>query len=349
MARIFLVTMLLIACAGPPIAHRAIRASTTSPLPDDPDCATLAVMSPRDVAAVDDAVWLRRAGATLLACDGAQQALTFFETALALEDTCAARVWIAVAHLSTDNAAAAEGRLRDALEAHPACTDAALNLAAILRATDRPDEAVVMAAHALSYVGASRRAEALDALALAHLDAGEPEQAELACRQALALEPRRAASHNTAGRIALARGLIPEALQSFERAYTLDPDLVEAWMNHGQVALAHRDFEAAERLFEHAVTRRPRSYDAHVERGIALRALGRIDEARAHYESALLIAPNRPEAMFDLALLLADHPRDRADRVRARMLLERFVATTSDATLEMAEARSRARLRLAEL
>lgn len=349
MPRFLLVTMLLIACAGPPIAHRALGGGGAAALPSDPDCASLASMSARDVASVDDPVWLRRAGATLLGCDGAEHALVFFETALALEDTCPARVWIAVAHLSSGNPPAAEGRLRDALDVHPACTDAALNLAAMLRATNRPDEAVAMAAHALSHVGASRRAEAFDALAMAHLDTGELEQAQLACRQALALEPRRAASHNTAGRIALARGLIPEALQSFERAYTLDPDLVEAWMNHGQVALAHRDFETAERLFEHAVIRQPRSYDAHVERGIALRALGRIDEARAHYETALLIAPTRPEAMFDLALLLADHPRDRADRIQAKTLLERFIATTTDATLEMAEARSRARLRLATL
>ena len=349
MGRLVVIATFLIACAGPPLAHRALQSSNAPALPDDPDCATLAAMSARRVATIEDPTWLRRAGATLLACDAGQEALAFFETALALEDTCAARVWIAVAHLSSDNMPAAEARLRDALETHPACTDASINLAAILRASNRPDEAVRIVGDALSFVGASRRAEAFDALAMAHLDAGELAQAELASRQALALEPRRAASHNTAGRIALAEGDVPRALQSFERAYTLDPDLVEAWMNHGQVALAHRDFEVAERLFENAVTRRPGSYDAHVERGIALRALGRIDEARAHYETALLLAPGRPEAMFDLALLLADHPRDRADRVQARSLLQRFVATTSDATLEMAEARARARLRLAEL
>ncbi len=304
------------------------------------------MMSAHDVAAVDDPVWLRRAGATLLGCHRGEQALVYFETALALQDTCAARVWISVAHLSSDNIAAAESRLRDALEVHPACTDASVNLASLLRAGNRPDEAIQVTSDALAHVSASRRAEVFDALALAYLDAGEPAQALLASQQALALEPRRAASHNTAGRIALTQSDIPEALQAFERAYTLDPNLVEAWMHHGQIALAHRDFETAERLFENAVSREPQSYDAHVERGIALRALGRIEEARAHYETALQIAPNRPEALFDLAVLLADHPRDRADLRRARSLFDRFLTTTSDDTLEMSEARSRARIRL---
>lgn len=237
-----------------------------------------------------------------------------------------------------------EAQLRRLRRSFAECDAVVVTLATLLTELRRPDEAIALLAERLREGG--ERARFLPLLIDAHLRAGENEQAELVCQQALHQEPNRASTWNRCGLVDLAAGRIAIALQRFERAYTLDPEFVDAWINHGQVALDHRDFEEAERLFAAAIEHQPDRYDALVERGIALRALGRLDEARFSYERAISIAPSRPEAHYDLGLLYVEAPRDRMDLTRALGHFQRFLEL---APRELRAARDAARAQVERL
>jgi len=57
-------------------------------------------------------------------------------------------------------------------------------------------------------------------------------------------------------------------------------------------------------LFTHALEVTRNNYVAHVNLGAAFEEVGDVDAARRHYEAALLLQPNWPEALYNYAVLL---------------------------------------------
>jgi type IV pilus assembly protein PilF len=147
-------------------------------------------------------------------------------------------------------------------------------------------------------------AEVLDARALAHLAAGQHALAEDAANRALAADSRFAPAHNTLGHVHLRRGELDLARAGFARAREIDPTLFVAFMNEGSLALDARLYPEALGLFTRAVEIRPADYDAWISVGVARRGMGDTAGARAAYEHAQSVDPTRPEAYFDLAVLL---------------------------------------------
>lgn len=186
--------------------------------------------------------------------------------------------------------------------------------------TSRPAILVALSMSALAVFGATPRAlaqepserrsvddasaEALDARALAHLAEGQLALAEDAARRALAADALYAPAHNTLGLVHVRRGELDLARAEFARASALDPALFAAVMNEALLALDTRDFDLASTLLDRAIALRPNDYDAWLALGVARRAGNDTHGARAAYERALAIDAARPDAYFDLAVLL---------------------------------------------
>jgi tetratricopeptide (TPR) repeat protein len=103
------------------------------------------------------------------------------------------------------------------------------------------------------------------------------------------------------------------AIESFDRARSLAPGLLEASHNYAAVSLLTRSFERAESAYRATLSRSPKDYEALVGLSLALRgqAKGQGDEAlltaaEKALERATAVAPERPEAYFNRALLTSE-------------------------------------------
>jgi predicted Zn-dependent protease len=217
---------------------------------------------------------------------------------------------------------------------------------------------------------------ALNQMALVHLEqarrirAGEGkkaatqalELAALICSQGIAKSPRWAAIHNTLGLVEVELGNLSRAAAAFDEARRLDPHLLEAQMNVAALNLEVRGFARAEEAYRAVLSQRPEDSDARV--GLALAIRGQIDAtneatsvaaAGAELDHAKKIAPDRPEAYFNQAILVQEYggrtgkPGDAlASLARAKELYEQFIAK-ADGAPAFADARDRARDRLKDI
>jgi Tfp pilus assembly protein PilF len=188
------------------------------------------------------------------------------------------------------------------------------------------------------------------------------ELALLDCTQAIAKNPRWAPLHNTLGLIEVELGNLSRAAAAFDEARRLDPRLVEAQMNLAALNLQVRGFARAEAAYRAVLAVRPDDYDARV--GLALAIRGQIDDgseaarvkaATDELERAKRIAPDRPEAYFNHAILVQEYGARRsggnealANLARAKGLYEQFIAK-ADGAPAFSDARERARERLKDL
>ncbi|HEV3415965.1 MAG TPA: tetratricopeptide repeat protein [Pirellulales bacterium] len=107
------------------------------------------------------------------------------------------------------------------------------------------------------------------------------------------------------------QGKAGEAIKEYAQALRANPNDAELRVALG-AALAQlgNDKEAVPNFIE-AVRLRPENADAHYELALSLSRLGRIDEAIAHNEEALGLRPDWPEALNNLAWILATSHDDR--------------------------------------
>lgn len=151
--------------------------------------------------------------------------------------------------------------------------------------------------------------------------------AALVASQALQKNPSYAPLHNTVGLIMVQLKNYNGAVKAFGRASQLDPKFFEAHMNYGAVNLSFRGFGAAEGAYRKALELRPKDYEAHL--GLALAIRGQINdsnfdkavkEAQDHLDQCKKIAPERPEAYYNEAILTQEF---RAKRGKAVPMLEK--------------------------
>jgi tetratricopeptide (TPR) repeat protein len=151
--------------------------------------------------------------------------------------------------------------LEEALAAHdvkndPSDFEAHYNLAAMLQARGRTDEAI--------------------------------EQYQTALR----LRADDAVANNALGAALLAQGHPQEATTYFSSALRTRPDYFDAHYNLGNALAQLEEFEAAAQQFRLALQAQPKDANAEANLGSALAELGRYDEAKSHFERALQINPN---------------------------------------------------------
>ncbi|MFT3766522.1 MAG: hypothetical protein QM820_13565 [Minicystis sp.] len=214
---------------------------------------------------------------------------------------------------------------------------------------------------------------ALNQLAILHLErakrdpgrnagrkaASTLELAALVCSQAVRKNPRYAPIHNTAGLVDVELGNLSRAAAAFDEARRLDPRFVEAHMNYAAVNLGFRGFARAEEAYRKVLAIRPSDYDARLGLALAIRGqiedgneVARVAEATKEITEAKRLAPARPEAYFNEAILVQAYgPRSgepNASYERARALYREFLDKAGDKPA-FAEARRQASDRIVEI
>ena len=106
-------------------------------------------------------------------------------------------------------------------------------------------------------------------------------------------------------------GRAGEAIKEYTQALRANPNDAELRMALGLALVKLGNDPGAIPNFIEAIRLRPENADAHYELALALTKLGRIDEAVAHNEEALNLRPDWPEALNNLAWILATSPNDK--------------------------------------
>ncbi len=130
-------------------------------------------------------------------------------------------------------------------------------------------------------------------LGLVLLDLGRPEEAEEHFRRLRELDPRDAEVLFHLALLAADRSEFAEAAQQYRSALELAPDNPFVWFG---LALACRQLpgqrEESVQCLRKCIGLKPDFADAHHELAVTLHAEGRLNEAEAHYRSALQYAPD---------------------------------------------------------
>lgn len=81
------------------------------------------------------------------------------------------------------------------------------------------------------------------------------------------------------------------------------PELAGPWVNLGQVYLTKGDMESARQAFERAVAANPASCEAHTQLGVMHRQVGDFATAEEHYRACLEQVPGYADAYLNLGIL----------------------------------------------
>jgi len=225
-------------------------------------------------------------------------------------------------------AAAAEQLCRRAFEQDPNCAEAMVVLGALADMTGRPDTAMEHVQHALQIEPTSF--SGLTWLVRLLLTSDNPASATLHAEKNAILHPKSAEALEALSRCYLQEGRLAEALGCVDAAISMRPDQPEFHYTRAVTLFRLENyFEAAEAIRRclhalptedgavllaaielklgrfaralqaatRALKRNPQSSSAHVSAATALTNLDRIEEAEAHWKTALEEAPD-PEAIL---------------------------------------------------
>lgn len=193
------------------------------------------------------------------------------------------------------------------------------------------------------------------ARAAAHWNAGQADQAEMACQQVLAAWPGQSDAMHLLGLMAHAYGnldlavahlrraceaprapavyfsnfaemcrqkaLHAEGEQAARRAVTLDPQMAGGWNNLGIILQEQGRYEESRQALARALALSPDDAHTHNNLGNTCKRLGLIPDAERHWARAIELAPDYPEPHSNLANLLTDQAEfDRAEEMARRAI-----------------------------
>jgi tetratricopeptide (TPR) repeat protein len=204
---------------------------------------------------------------------------------------------------ATGNFAAAARCYQQALDHSPRNPDALLLLGIIARHALLFKEAIALTKAAIEERPA---AHYFLNLAHAHRAAGNLAEAERACRKALALAPRDAATHCWLAEILLEVQSYDAARRCCEEALAVQPGFGRAHHGIGNILCKQGDHTGAAASYRRAVALDPRRAEFHFGLGYALQKLDERREARAAFLAALKLRPSFVEAHLNLGNLYYD-------------------------------------------
>jgi len=145
---------------------------------------------------------------------------------------------------------------------------------------------------------------------LAHLlvARGNPQAGLPHALAALRLAPDAPAAHFSVGSALLAQGKPQDALPHFQAALTSSPDFAEARLACAQALLRLGKLEEAKGYLRDTLRAQPDNIEGHRLLAEVYSAQKRAGELREEYTQMVRLAPNWPEALNNLAWLLATHP-----------------------------------------
>ncbi len=125
------------------------------------------------------------------------------------------------------------------------------------------------------------------------------DDAEVAYRQAIELDPGLACAYTNLGNLRYRAGATEDARALYIKAIELEPDQPEGQYNLAFLTYEEGALERAVELFQCAIELDPGFADAHFNLGMALIEMGRDDDATSHFTRYLALEPKGPWA--DLA------------------------------------------------
>lgn len=129
---------------------------------------------------------------------------------------------------------------------------------------------------------------------------GDHVQAEVYCRQALAIDPEMPGAHLNLGIALRSQGKFAEACQSFKRATELRVAYSEAMDALAHAYISLNDLQAAAQTLNETIAIWPDKFEVHSNLGSVYQAMGRTQDAIVAYEVALKINPRLGVALNSL-------------------------------------------------
>ncbi|HEV2437716.1 MAG TPA: tetratricopeptide repeat protein [Verrucomicrobiae bacterium] len=145
-------------------------------------------------------------------------------------------------------------------------------------------------------------------LGTARLNRGQLDEAAAQFSTALQLNPDFAEAHRSLALVLLKQGKTPEALDHFSKSVELNPDDAEAHFDYGLVLLDNNRLTEAAVQFSQELALSPYQPMGHYRLAEALFRQYESREAIAEFWKALRLAPNFPDALNELAWILATDP-----------------------------------------
>ncbi len=246
---------------------------------------------------------LVRRGNVLIELGRFDEALASYDRALAIEPR-SVEAWCnrGNALRETGMLAAALDSYERALACAPGHPFVLLLRGAVLAGLDRTVEALASFDEAFARQPGLIDAGYNSALALERL-ARYPE-ALARCDRVLALVPEHAAAHATRGAVLHALGRMDEALASYDRALAIAPDLPAVLCNRGSLLRRRGRVDASLADYEHALVLQPALLQAQLNRGNVLLDLNRLDDARRASDALVAAEPRHALAWFNRGNLL---------------------------------------------
>ena len=220
----------------------------------------------------------------------------------------------AIVEISTPSALLAEGLKRHAagnlgaaarcyqqiLQESPRNPDALLLLGIVARQAQQHKQAIALTKAAIEQRPAPHY---FVNLAHAYRCAGDPTEAEKACRKALALGPKDAATHCWLAEILLEIESYDAARRSCEDALALQPNFARAHHGLGNIHSRQGNFPVAAVYYRRAVALDSHRAEFHFGLGYALHRLGQSRDSRNAFVTALKLRPHFAEAHLNLGNL----------------------------------------------
>ncbi|MGE0083705.1 MAG: tetratricopeptide repeat protein [Desulfococcaceae bacterium] len=200
--------------------------------------------------------------------------------------------------------------IRKAISHQPANVFYHMNLASVLQAADKADEALSCYRKVTELQ--PDNADAWYHMANIYKKQDKTEDAVSAYKKALALNPNRSEICNSLANTLRNRGDVEDALFYYQQAVSIKPDYVSAYSNMGVALMDLNRVEEALSSYEKAISLNPSYAEAYNNMGIALKSQGKISEAMSCYEKALSVRPDFAEVYNNMGVCEKD--RGNADK-----------------------------------
>jgi Tfp pilus assembly protein PilF len=140
---------------------------------------------------------------------------------------------------------------------------------------------------------------------------GKTDQAMVPLRQVLKIRPDLSEARCALAALLFKQQLLPQAETELEEGLKLDPEDAGLHQFLGHALAQEQKFAAAEEQFAEAVRLDPNDPAGHYQWALALAAQHKNAEAISHYRDVLQLTPDFPNALNNLAWLLASSPDKR--------------------------------------
>jgi tetratricopeptide (TPR) repeat protein len=126
---------------------------------------------------------------------------------------------------------------------------------------------------------------------------------------ALQFDSSLAQAHNNLGVVYMQKGQLSDGITQLREALRLNPGNVETEYNLALGLNQQQQWKEASEILRRIAPAQPNNANVQYQYGLALARLGKTREAMSHYAQALLVTPDFPKALNELAWIAATDPR----------------------------------------